>query len=94
LPKVFVTPTFALLAGRWAYTAASPDAPIELGVEPILDLAITAEDVGGTGLELGLIAHDLLDHTDQFPQPYAGGHTPLFGRGRMVMARVAFAYGR
>lgn len=94
LPKVFVTPTFALLAGRWAYTAASPDAPIELGVEPLLDLAITAEDVGGTGLELGLIAHDLLDHTDQFPQPYAGGHAPLFGRGRMVMARLAFAYGR
>ncbi|MBK6685582.1 MAG: TonB-dependent receptor plug domain-containing protein [Deltaproteobacteria bacterium] len=89
-----VTPTLAWSFGRWAYTAASPMAPEQLAHEVLVGLAATASDVGVSGLDLALIAHDLLDQVEAFPQPYSGGHAPLSGSGRMMMLRLSYEYGR
>lgn len=89
-----VTPTLAWSFGRWAYTAASPTAPEQLAHEVLVGLAATASDVGVSGLDLALIAHDLLDQVEAFPQPYSGGHAPLPGSGRMMMLRLSYEYGR
>jgi hypothetical protein len=93
LPRLFDTPTHNVLAGRWAFTGVSPTTAVQLDAVVLFDVAIVAENVGGTGLELGLIGHDLFDRLEQFPQPYTGGHAPLFGRGRQVMLRVGYALG-
>lgn len=93
--KVIVAPSLVLMAGRYAYTPTSPDAPEALPTEALVGLTVSAEDVGGlSGLGLALSGHDLLDTVARFPQPYAGGHAPLFGSGRQVMLRLSYAYER
>lgn len=93
--KITVAPSLALTAEQYGYTAESPDVPESLPVKALIGLSVAAEDLGGImGLGASLTAHDLLDQVEAFPQPYFGGHAPLFGSGRQVVLRVSYAYER
>lgn len=85
-----ISPTFAWSLDRYGYTAGKPDIVSRLPNEMILGLAVIARNIGASGFDLGISAHDLLDNGEAFPQPYFGGHGVLPGRGRQVMVRMSY----
>jgi len=94
LPGFRFTPTLIWQAGRYGFTVEDEEAPVKIDDQVLLGLSVTAQDVLLTGLELGLFAHNLLDQTQTFIQPYFGGHAPLPGQGRQIMLRLAYRYDR
>jgi outer membrane receptor for ferrienterochelin and colicins len=93
-PRIFVTPTLVFQSQRYGYTVADEAAPVRIDDQVLLGLGVTAQDLVVPGLEAGLFAHNLLDQTDTFIQPYFGGHGPLPGPGRQLMLRLAYRLDR
>lgn len=94
LDQIYVTPSLVFQAQRYGYTVADEDVPQRIDDQVLLNLGVTAQDVLMHGLEAGLFAHNLLDQTDTFIQPYFGGHSVLPGPGRQFMLRLAYRYDR
>ncbi|MCB9650877.1 MAG: TonB-dependent receptor plug domain-containing protein [Deltaproteobacteria bacterium] len=93
-PRIFVTPTLVFQSQRYGFTVANEEAPVRIDDQVLLGLGISAQDLGMPGLEAGLFAHNLLDQTETFIQPYFGGHGPLPGPGRQIMLRLAYRLDR
>ncbi len=90
---VVVTPSVIVLSDRWGYDHVDgTGAPAlgRLGAAATVDLFATWRDAFARGLELGLGVRDLLDVAAPYIQPYDGGHAPLPGAGREIMARVRY----
>ncbi len=94
LPQIYVTPTLVYQARRYGFAAGNEDAPQRIDDQLLLGLGFTAQDLGVPGLEAGLFAHNLLNQTDTFIQPYTGGHGVLPGAGRQFMLRLAYRFDR
>lgn len=86
------TPSLSWMIDRHAFTPRDPNRPLRLPNEALLGLALNAEDIGVRGFDVGVVGHDLLNQTEAFPQPYAGGHAVLPGRGRQVMLRLSYQH--
>ncbi len=93
IDDLFVTPSISCAFDRWAILGEE-DMPEKLKPEVILGAAIMYMNAGVEGFDVSLIAHDLLDNVELFPQAYRGGHSPWQGGGRQVMLRLSYEYGR
>jgi outer membrane cobalamin receptor len=88
---LLVSPAVTWLSPRYGYLSADPGgAPVQgrIGARTAIDLYLAWQDAGVRGLEVGLGVRDALDQGALYVQPYPGGHPPLPGLGREVMARV------
>lgn len=94
LPGFRITPVAVFQAVRYGFATPEAEAPERLDDQLFLGVGLTGEDVGVTGLDLGLFAHNLLDETSTFIQPYTGGHGVLPGPGRQFLLRLSFQYER
>ena len=90
----FVTPTAAVIGDRYGFVDPTQEVPVSVDAQVLLGLGVQAQDLGGSGVDIGLFGHNLLDERDRFIQPYNGGHGLLPGRGRQVMLRLSYEYQR
>ncbi len=90
-----ITPGVTIVGPRWVYASDGGGARerevTQLPTAALLDLSLYYRDLGADGLDLGLSAHDLLDATPGYPQPYDGFHAVIPDPGREIMLELHFA---
>lgn len=93
LPWLTVSPTAALVGKRYAVDApddAGNSAVETLPAQLLLNLFVSAENVGTPGLELGAGIYNLMGTNFRLAQPYNGGHAPLPVFSREFLVRVSY----
>jgi outer membrane receptor protein involved in Fe transport len=93
---VSLAPTAVLQSERYAWgpNDASGNAAL-LRIPPVLlfNLFVNVTDLGTKGLDLGVGVYNLFDADNPYPEPYNGGHTPLPGQSRELLARLTLRFG-
>ncbi|HEX5060941.1 MAG TPA: hypothetical protein VFV99_16350, partial [Kofleriaceae bacterium] len=56
----------------------------------LANVFVSYRDLYIKGLEAGLGVYNLLDHDNNFYQPYDGGHAPLRDASRQLLLRVGY----
>ncbi|QSQ22834.1 TonB-dependent receptor [Pyxidicoccus parkwayensis] len=93
LPWLTVSPTAVLVGKRYAVDApddAGNSAVEELPTQLLLNLFVSAENVGTPGLELGAGIYNIMGTNFRLAQPYNGGHAPLPVFSREFLVRVSY----
>lgn len=91
-----LAPSAVIYGERYGYIAGDGAGNAVLGrVGPSAQLNgfVLYRDCLIPGLELGAGVHDLANQRVPVLQPYAGGHAPLPGTGRELVARIAYEHG-
>ena len=83
-----VAPSAVIYGPRYGYTAT--DMVERMPALGLVNVYASYRDLGVKGLELGAGVYDIADQHIKYLQPYNGGHAPLPGPGREVIARIAY----
>jgi outer membrane cobalamin receptor len=90
-----VSPSLVFLSSRYGFGELGADEEqLLLKEKPVLisNLFVRWSDLFVRGFEIGAGVHNAFDREDVFIQPYAGGHPPLPGSSRELLARVGYTY--
>jgi outer membrane receptor for ferrienterochelin and colicins len=93
LPWLTVSPTAVVVGKRYAVDAPDEagDSAVEaLPTQLLLNLFVSAENVGTPGLELGAGIYNLMGTNFRLAQPYNGGHAPLPVFSREFLVRISY----
>jgi outer membrane receptor for ferrienterochelin and colicins len=89
-----VSTSLLLIGKRYGYLTGDTDDVGQLGVEDpefLCDINLWQRDRIVRGLELGLGVFDVFGSRLRFLQAYDGGHAPMPGPGRELVARVRYS---
>lgn len=94
-PGLSINPSASLVTPRLAYLSADDSGTPVLGTDPTLllvNLFVSYQLPGLKGVQVGAGVYNLLDARVLYLQPYNGGHAPLPGAPRELIARLSYKY--
>jgi outer membrane cobalamin receptor len=89
-----VAPSFVVTSRPWAFTL--PGDGMGVGTLShadrtlLVNVFVSYRDLGVKGLEAGIGGYNLLDHANNYYQPYDGGHAEMRGPARQLLVRVGY----
>ncbi len=93
--KLQLAPSAIVMSKRYALTGDGVGGVMLTEEKPLalVNAYVSYPDLGAKGLEVGAGVYNILDADYAFIQPYDGGHAPLPGPSREVVARLAYHLG-
>jgi len=89
----WVAPVARVIGPRTVFVGVDEDDELIEGDLPaavLVDLTLRAENIGQTGIDIEIGAHDLLNQDPGWHQTFRGWHAPMPGRGREARVKVSW----